>query len=640
MNKLSIGFIIFLLSLINFGLAQNCPPNLDFEEGNLNGWECFIGTTKVEAGANVLSLQPTTAIANRHEIVSKANNAVDKYGGFPVVCPFGGNYSIRLGNEQMQAQAESVKYTFTVPNNLDTFTVTYYYAIVLQDPSHPAAEQPRFLVTAYDTQSGDIINCSAFDYIATGGIPGFQTSQTPANNVLYKDWTPASLQFTGLQGRSVTLEFKTADCTRGGHFGYAYIDVASICSDILATAPYCKESNSIVLQAPYGFQSYTWYNENFTQILGKERTITISPAPTTQGIFKVHIEPYPGYGCRDTLQAIVKPFPTPPLPTIADTIVICRYKKPERLVATGNANNDIVWFWDAAPTGTTTAPVPLTDSIGLFDFYVSQRELFGCESGRKKVVVKVIPSPKMELTISDSCVFKNINFIATPLSNDITGWTWNINGQVFNNTSQVTKRYTTKTVLPITLIANNIYGCADTIITQFTVAHNTAKALQDTVAVMNEPVKLTATGEAGTTYVWSPSTGLNNAMIQSPIATMATEQVYTLHTVSKEGCINNSSIKVKRYKGPDLYIADAFTPNNDGKNDVLKVFAAGIKQFLFMEIFDRYGKIVFRTTDTNVGWNGFIAGRLAEAGTYVVYAKAIDIKNNIIEKKQTLLVVR
>ncbi|MGM3151233.1 hypothetical protein, partial [Escherichia coli] len=83
----------------------------------------------------------------------------------------------------------------------------------------------------YDVLTGVPINCASFDYVASGGIPGFETSLNSID-VLYKDWTPAALQFAGLGGRQVRLEFKTADCTLGGHFGYAYVDVSTGCSNI------------------------------------------------------------------------------------------------------------------------------------------------------------------------------------------------------------------------------------------------------------------------------------------------------------------------------------------------------------------------------------------------------------------------
>ena len=52
-------------------------------------------------------------------------------------------------------------------------------------------------------------------------------------------------------------------------------------------------------------------------------------------------------------------------------------------------------------------------------------------------------------------------------------------------------------------------------------------------------------------------------------------------------------------------VPKAFTPNHDNLNDVLKLeFGAGIKQFNYFTIFNRWGKLIFNTTNINKGWDG------------------------------------
>jgi len=250
--------LFFFLSF-SFSWSQTCPPNIDFEKGDFSSWECLVGQTSSNNGQNLISLQTTTSpIPGRHEILTLDSiSAKDPYGNFPKLCPYGGTYSVKLGNDQTGSEAEGLRYTFTVPSTVDTFTFTYFYAVVFQDPNHAAYEQPRFFVTAYDVATNQIINCASYNYVSNGTLPGFKKSKVDPQ-ILYREWSPVSLQFAGLQNRKVALEFRTADCTLGGHFGYAYIDVGSACSNILATAPYCRETNSLILNAPYGFQTYTW----------------------------------------------------------------------------------------------------------------------------------------------------------------------------------------------------------------------------------------------------------------------------------------------------------------------------------------------------------------------------------------------
>lgn len=361
---------LFILACgVHVTSAQNfCPPNIDFERGDFTGWKCAIGSTSVNDSLNIISLTPSPPTPGRHEIISDTTQRKDYYGNFPIRCPYGGKYSVKLGNMNTGAEAEGISYTFKVPSFVDTFSFTYFYAVVFEDPGHDPWEQPRFFVTAYDSATGALINCASYNYISSGSIPGFKHSANDFG-VLYKDWSPVTIQFAGLANRTVVLEFKTADCTIGGHFGYAYLDVGSACSNVLATAPYCVETNSLILNAPYGFQSYTWYNSNYTAVIGTQQSVTLSPPPANNTIFYVDLVPYPGYGCRDTAYATVTPLPVPDTPQCPSPIGYCQYDAPAPLVATGANGNEIWWYSSATGgIGSQTPPIPSTATAGTFDY--------------------------------------------------------------------------------------------------------------------------------------------------------------------------------------------------------------------------------------------------------------------------------
>ena len=173
--------IIFLCLCIGQAFSQTCPLNIDFEQGDFTNWQCFTGKTFTKGNnKNVIDLNPSPPTNGRHEIVSADTNGViplDEYGKFPKLCPYGGKYSVKLGNNEVGALAEGISYTFTVPSTEDTFSFTHFYAVVFENPGHPLPEQPRFFMTAYETATGNLINCASYNYVSTGGIPGFKKSQ-------------------------------------------------------------------------------------------------------------------------------------------------------------------------------------------------------------------------------------------------------------------------------------------------------------------------------------------------------------------------------------------------------------------------------------------------------------------------------
>ena len=128
---------------------------------------------------------PSGPVINRHTLTS--GTGTDMYGGFPVVAPGGGNYSFKLGNDINGAQAEKATYTINVPPGANNYSFQFKYAVVFEDPSHPANQQPRFHIKIYDAATLDTIPCAQQFFVAGGAIPGF-TLSTVGSNRWYKPW--------------------------------------------------------------------------------------------------------------------------------------------------------------------------------------------------------------------------------------------------------------------------------------------------------------------------------------------------------------------------------------------------------------------------------------------------------------------
>ncbi len=302
-NQLAIAviFVCFTSTLS----AQNCPVNIDFEDGSFNGWVCYTGGVAAIGGQNVISLSTSGPVSGRHEMMSAfPGNGADPYGGFPVNCPNGSGHSIKLGNTSGGAEAEGISYEFTIPANRNEYNLIYHYAVVFQDPNHQQYEQPRMEIEITNVTDNKIVDCSSFAFFPYGTpLPGFVLSNNPGTStpVWYKDWSAVSINLDGNAGKRIRLFFKTSDCTFRRHFGYAYIDVNSECSSRLEGASYCPDDTAVNVIAPYGYQNYTWYNNTFTQILGTQQTLSFTPPPATGMNVAVIVTPYNGYGCVDTL---------------------------------------------------------------------------------------------------------------------------------------------------------------------------------------------------------------------------------------------------------------------------------------------------------------------------------------------------
>jgi gliding motility-associated-like protein len=300
--------IIFLFTFLvqsNYSTAQNCPPNIDFENGDFSGWTCYTGSVSAGGGQNTISLSPSSPQDDRHLIIpSFPDPGLDPFGNFPISCPNGSGYSVKLGNTTGGGQAEGISYEFVIPATANEYTLIYNYAVVFEDPNHLVYEQPRMEIEISNVTDGDIINCSSFSFFPYGSpLPGFNISAVRLGNapIHYKDWTAVSINLDGKAGKRIKLFFKTSDCTFRRHFGYAYIDVNTECSGKFEGASFCPDDTAVNVVAPYGYQSYTWYNSTFTQVLGNQQSLSFSPPPATNTQLAVVLIPYNGYGCPDTL---------------------------------------------------------------------------------------------------------------------------------------------------------------------------------------------------------------------------------------------------------------------------------------------------------------------------------------------------
>ncbi|MEP6675669.1 MAG: T9SS type B sorting domain-containing protein [Ferruginibacter sp.] len=306
MIRISILHFLFLfLFLFRMHSGAQCPVNIDFEAGNFSGWNCYAGLFS----PGQIILNPSPPLSTRHVIYSAANNnGNDYWGGFPKICPKGSDYSIRLGNDSAGRNAESISYTFTIPLNQQTFNLVYNYAVVFQDPGHPADQQPRLNIEVFNITDSVLDSCSSFSFVANGSLPGFKDSPMSSNApVKYKDWSAAYINLTGKAGKTYRISFTTTDCSEAAHFGYAYLDVYTLagCNNAVPTSVFCKDDRFADLTAPPGFQNYKWFNTANT-VLGNDQVLHLNPLPHAGDTLYVQLTPFSGYGCVSTVGVYLK----------------------------------------------------------------------------------------------------------------------------------------------------------------------------------------------------------------------------------------------------------------------------------------------------------------------------------------------
>jgi gliding motility-associated-like protein len=111
--------------------------------------------------------------------------------------------------------------------------------------------------------------------------------------------------------------------------------------------------------------------------------------------------------------------------------------------------------------------------------------------------------------------------------------------------------------------------------------------------------------------------------------------------VDENNCTDSAFVTVKIFKtNPQVFVPSAFTPNNDGKNDVFRPIAVGILNIEYFRVFNRWGELVFSTTTNGKGWDGKIGGKEQASGTFVWVVKGVDYTGKSVFAKGTVTLIR
>ncbi|MFN8323003.1 MAG: PKD domain-containing protein [Chitinophagales bacterium] len=145
---------------------------------------------------------------------------------------------------------------------------------------------------------------------------------------------------------------------------------------------------------------------------------------------------------------------------------------------------------------------------------------------------------------------------------------------------------------------------------------------------IGEPAVLSVTGQGNYTYQWQAADSLSCNDCQSATIFPTKSQVVYVTITQPEGCSTTDSLFVSVAGcNPDVIFApNVFSPNGDGLNDVFATSHKALSRFDYMRIFNRWGQVVFETTDGNQSWDGTANGTIAfdEVYVYVLQGQCYD----------------
>ena len=398
--------------------------------------------------------------------------------------------------------------------------------------------------------------------------------------------------------------------------------------------------------------SYQWYNNGVIINGANQPTLTIDTTSSIQLILENT------NGCLDT--SLVQPVIAHPLPTgylttnPLSTNFICDGNPVEIKV---NQSTATTYQWYYTDLAGSFPPIPivgadsasiLASQAGQYSVQLITSTVPVCkEFANDTIVLPLFKKPVADFSFPSYCVgipieFNNLTDIS---ESGPTSWIWD-----FGDLTPVSysfnpiHTYDVGTNYSVSLTATSI-NCPslDSTQTQYVKIEEPVPSIRypPINAVKNTNTQLQSRTFADF-YYWIPSIGLVNGVnnISNPVFNYNQETEYLIHLKTIAGCKTVDTQLVRVFVVPDIQVPTAFTPNGDGHNDGLDVFTIGIDKFNFFRIFNRWGKLLYETTDRRKKWDGTYHTEKQPSETYVWIAEGIDMKGNVIIRRGQFILIR
>jgi gliding motility-associated-like protein len=430
--------------------------NIDFEANNTTSWN-IVGDFQI------------------------MNGGTDPFGGFPCVFPGGGNYSLRLNDNNTSCSGTNKKVNFKanatriVPvTSLNNQFQLHFAAVILNFP-HPANAAANFKINFYD-QNNNLLACPSYScYYASPpnafvGLPpgvaqnsslqGWQICNPMQYPVTYVPWQTVAVDLSPYNGTNVTIKITCDWCLYDYDWAYCYVDAD--CGPPAPTIP--VTSCAGLLSGPPGMVSYTW-----TPPVGPA-VVNQTLMATTPGTYICKTTGFITCQAGKTYTFIVKPAPAPSFTNNTSC-----YGAPTSFGSTSGVNGgasitNYNWTWGDA-SANTGGPIAFSPqhTYGAAGVYTVQLVVTNADGCKDSIVQNVTVNglPIVDFTFNNICEGAPtvLNNTTNPNGNTMSNWYWDYtsDNSVDNTSMSPTLTYPSSGNFNVTLVGVTNLGCSDTI---------------------------------------------------------------------------------------------------------------------------------------------------------------------------------
>jgi gliding motility-associated-like protein len=372
----------------------------------------------------------------------------------------------------------------------------------------------------------------------------------------------------------------------------------------------------------------TWYETVSGTVIGTGDSILVTPDVTTSYTAEVLL-------CDGTTVSdeVIVTITTPYDVTVDVQNIVCN--------GTANAWIDVDVSGNTNPVSYTWSTGSIEDSIynlGPGVYTITVQEVDGC-AFFQEITITEPPVLLLDsvLTVDVTCFGGNDGQVQLNADGGVTPYIFSYNGTDW----QTDSLFTTLEAGVYTFRVKDANGCevlfSNVIISEppptivdagpnFTIEYGSFAILEATTDI--DPI---------ISLVWTPAEGLSCTDCLQPTAAPSFNTTYYITVTDANGCIAIDSVNV--WVNIDFNVPNAFTPNGDGLNDYFNIQTDLLISYN-ISIFDRWGNMVFNSSDILKGWDGNFAGKPLEIGTYVYFIESVTTLNTPINKTGTIALLR
>ncbi len=329
----------------------------------------------------------------------------------------------------------------------------------------------------------------------------------------------------------------------------------------------------------------------------------------------------------DTAEITVTTISTPIITALGNQAHCGQYTLPA--IVGSNLTGNAAYYTGINGTGTQYNPGDVITATVTLYLYDATGTVPNC-SNQQTVNIVINPAPVLSFTasVTSGCAPLTVTFTNTTVGGGTNNCTWNFGPTTQSNgCNAVTYTYQNAGVYDVTFNASSSAGCSlsvtmNDLIEVFPVP-NAEFTLTPAVTDIFDTLCVLTNGSTGAdSYHWNFDDGTTststNVVHLFPATPNASYNV-TLLASTVHGCVDSVSHLFTVVDVILFYIPNSFTPDGDELNNMfMPVYTSGIDPFGFqMQIFNRWGEVVFETSDMTVGWDGTFGGEMVQDGSYV-----------------------